>query len=54
MYEQLSAQLSRPQKVTFVKVNVDEQKEIASNYQVTAYVSYLTKALTENAESDDG
>ncbi len=38
MYEQLSASLSRPNHITFVKVNVDTQKEIASNYAVTAYV----------------
>ena len=38
MYEQLSAQLSRPNKITFTKVNVDNQTEIASTYGITAYV----------------
>jgi len=38
LYEQLSASLSRPNLITFVKVNVDTQKEIASKYGVTAYV----------------
>jgi len=36
LYEQLSASLSRPNHITFVKVNVDTQKEIASKYAVTA------------------
>jgi len=38
IYEQLSASLSRPNHITFVKVNVDTQKEIASKYAVSAYV----------------
>jgi thiol-disulfide isomerase/thioredoxin len=38
IYEQLSASLSRPNLITFVKVNVDTQKEIAAKYAVTAYV----------------
>jgi hypothetical protein len=38
LYEQLSAQLSRPNQITFTKVNVDTQKEIAANNNVTAYV----------------
>ncbi|KAI4143935.1 MAG: hypothetical protein LQ340_006832 [Diploschistes diacapsis] len=36
LYEQLSSQLSRPQKVAFTKVNVDSQPEIARKYGVTA------------------
>lgn len=36
MYEQLSAQLSRPQKITFTKIDVDQQKELARSYGVTA------------------
>lgn len=39
MYEQLSAQLSRPQKITFAKVNTEEQQEIAGTYSVRAYVN---------------
>lgn len=41
IYEQLSASLSRPNHITFVKVNVDTQKEIASKYSITAYVNDL-------------
>lgn len=38
MYEQLARQLSRPNRITFTKVNVDQQKEIAKAYGITAYV----------------
>ncbi|PBP22656.1 thioredoxin [Diplocarpon rosae] len=41
LYEQLSAQLSRPNHITFVKVNVDTQKEIASKYAVTAMPTFM-------------
>ncbi|KAF4633732.1 hypothetical protein G7Y89_g4380 [Cudoniella acicularis] len=41
IYEQLSAQLSRPNHITFVKVNVDTQKEIAANYAVTAMPTFM-------------
>jgi thiol-disulfide isomerase/thioredoxin len=36
MYEQLATQLSRPNQITFAKVNVDQQQEIARVYGVTA------------------
>lgn len=35
-YEQLSAQLSRPQKVSFAKVDTEQQQEIARRYGITA------------------
>ncbi|KAF5878015.1 putative thioredoxin protein [Botrytis fragariae] len=41
MYEQLSAQLSRPNKITFTKVNVDDQTEIASTYGITAMPTFM-------------
>jgi len=41
IYEQLSAQLSRPNKITFAKVNTDQQKEIAQTYSVSASVTTL-------------
>ncbi|KAL8827068.1 MAG: hypothetical protein Q9191_003409, partial [Dirinaria sp. TL-2023a] len=40
-YEQLSAQLSRSQKVTFAKVNTDHQQEIAQRYGVTALPTFM-------------
>ena len=36
IYEQLSAQLSRPNKITFAKVNTEQQREVAQQYGVTA------------------
>lgn len=37
IYEQLSAQLSRSNKITFAKVNTEQQREVAQQYGVTAY-----------------
>jgi thiol-disulfide isomerase/thioredoxin len=36
VYEKLSEVLSRPNKVTFTKVNVDQQTAVAQRYGVTA------------------
>lgn len=41
IYEQLSAQLSRPKKLTFTKINVDRQKEIAAQYSITAMPTFI-------------
>ncbi|KAI9783995.1 MAG: hypothetical protein M1839_002940 [Geoglossum umbratile] len=41
MYESLSASLSRPDKITFTKVDVDRQQEIASTYGVTTMPTFL-------------
>ncbi|PQE09776.1 thioredoxin protein [Rutstroemia sp. NJR-2017a BBW] len=41
LYEQLSAQLSRPNQITFTKVNVDTQKEIAASNNVTAMPTFI-------------
>ncbi|KAB8302002.1 hypothetical protein EYC80_005455 [Monilinia laxa] len=41
LYEQLSSRLSRPNKITFTKVNVDTQTEIASTYGVTAMPTFM-------------
>ncbi|CAG8957771.1 hypothetical protein HYFRA_00000109 [Hymenoscyphus fraxineus] len=41
IYEQLSAQLTRPNRITFTKVNVDTQKEIAASYNVTAMPTFM-------------
>ena len=35
-YEQLAKQLSRPNHITFTKINVDEQQDLARAYGVTA------------------
>lgn len=41
MYEQLATQLSRPNRITFTKINVDDQKELASAYGVTAMPTFM-------------
>lgn len=38
MYEQLSGQLSRPNQITFTKVNTDKQTQIAQEHNITASV----------------
>jgi thioredoxin 1 len=41
IYNQLSTTHSSPGKFTFVKVNVDEQREIAGQYGVTAMPTFM-------------
>lgn len=41
IFEQLSSSLSRPNQVTFTKVDTDAQKDIASQYQVTALPTFI-------------
>lgn len=41
VYEQLSKAHSVPAKVVFVKVNVDEQREIAAQYGIQAMPTFL-------------
>ncbi|RMZ77115.1 hypothetical protein DV737_g4533, partial [Chaetothyriales sp. CBS 132003] len=41
IYEQLSAQLSRPGKITFTKINTDQQQELARAYGVSALPTFM-------------
>ncbi|KAK5076278.1 Thioredoxin-like protein 1 [Lithohypha guttulata] len=41
IYEQLSAQLSRPNKITFTKINTDRQQELSQAYGVTAMPTFM-------------
>ncbi|KAL0781718.1 hypothetical protein CaCOL14_003053 [Colletotrichum acutatum] len=41
LYEQLSSSLSRKNVVTFVKIDVESQKEIASAYSVTSLPTFM-------------
>ncbi|KAI9751634.1 MAG: hypothetical protein M4579_005981 [Chaenotheca gracillima] len=41
IYEQLSAKLSTPNKITFTKVDVDNQREIAQTYGITAMPTFM-------------
>ena len=50
IFEKLSEQLSRPNKITFVKVNTDRQQEIARAYSVTALPTFI---IFKNAQKQD-
>ncbi|KAK4157877.1 PITH domain-containing protein [Chaetomidium leptoderma] len=41
VFEQLSHALSRPKLVSFVKVNTDQQKEVAQAYRVTSLPTFI-------------
>lgn len=41
VYEQLARQLSRPNRITFTKINVDQQQEIARAYGVSAMPTFI-------------
>ena len=41
MYEQLSNHLSRPNVITFTKVDTDRQKDIAQTYGITAMPTFM-------------
>ena len=41
LYEQLSTQLSRPNVITFTKVDTDRQKDIAQTYGITAMPTFM-------------
>ncbi|EXJ79282.1 hypothetical protein A1O3_08784 [Capronia epimyces CBS 606.96] len=41
IYEQLSAQLSRPNKITFAKINTDQQVDLARSYGVKAMPTFM-------------
>ncbi|KAF3387628.1 Thioredoxin-like protein 1 [Penicillium rolfsii] len=48
VYEKLASQLSRPNHITFTKVNGDEQTELAQAYSVRAYPTFI---VFENGRS---
>jgi hypothetical protein len=41
VFEQLSAALSRPNLVTFVKIDTDQQKDVAQAYRVTSLPTFI-------------
>ena len=45
LYEQFSAKLSRPNKITFVNVDTEKQQEHARTYSVTGYISVIPRVL---------
>ncbi|KAL3417857.1 thioredoxin [Phlyctema vagabunda] len=54
LYEQLSGSLSRPNQITFTKVNVDTQKEIAAKYSVSAMPTFMIFKQGEIVEKVQG
>ncbi|KAJ5480692.1 hypothetical protein N7539_006586 [Penicillium diatomitis] len=48
VYEKLASQLSRPNHITFTKINGDQQMEIAQAYSVVAYPTFI---VFENGRS---
>jgi thiol-disulfide isomerase/thioredoxin len=41
VFESLSAKYSKPKKITFCKVNVDNQRDVAQQYSVRAMPTFL-------------
>ncbi|KAK3213529.1 hypothetical protein GRF29_28g182985 [Pseudopithomyces chartarum] len=41
VYEQLSAANSVPGKVAFVKINIDEQRELAAQFQISSVPTFI-------------
>ena len=54
IYEQLSAQLSRPNKITFTKINTDNQQELVRSYGVTAMPTFMIFKNAQRIESIQG
>lgn len=54
IYEQLSAQLSRPDKITFAKINTDQQQELAASYGVRAMPTFKIFKNAQQIDSIEG
>jgi hypothetical protein len=54
VFEQLSQALSRPKLVTFVKVNTEQQKEVADAYRVTSPPTFIIFRNGKVAEKVQG
>jgi thiol-disulfide isomerase/thioredoxin len=54
IYEHLSKSLSRPNAVTFVKINTDERKDIAETYDVSTLPTFMIFRDGEVAEKVQG
>jgi len=50
IYEQLSTNISKPNQITFSKVNTDAQKEIAAKYNVSALPTFMVFKNGEQKE----
>jgi len=54
IYEQLSAQLSRPNKITFCKINTDEQQDLSRTYGVRAMPTFMIFRNARKVEGIEG
>ncbi|KAI9744702.1 MAG: hypothetical protein M1818_001627 [Claussenomyces sp. TS43310] len=54
IYEHLSASLSKPNKITFVKVNTETQKEIAAGYNISALPTFMVFKNSKPTEKIQG
>ncbi|KAK4945333.1 Thioredoxin-like protein 1 [Elasticomyces elasticus] len=54
IYEQLSAQLSRPNKITFAKINTDQQVDLARSYGVKAMPTFMIFKNARQVEFIEG
>jgi len=54
VYEQLSEQLSRPNKITFTKINTDQQQELSQTYGVRAMPTFMIFKNARKIDSIEG
>lgn len=54
IYEQLSEQLSRSNKITFTKINTDRQQELSQAYGVTAMPTFMIFKNARKIENIQG
>ena len=54
IYEQLSEQLSRPNKITFTKINVDKRQDISQAYGVRAMPTFMIFKKAQKIEEIQG
>lgn len=54
VYEQLSEQLSRPNKITFTKINTDQQQELSQTYGVRAMPTFMIFKNARKMDSIEG
>src|SRR5882757_215322 len=54
IFEQLSAQLSRPNKITFAKIDTDKQQDLARSYGVKAMPTLMVFKNARQVEFIEG
>src|ERR1700753_4151112 len=54
IFEQLSAQLSRPNKITFAKIDTDKQQDLSRSYGVKAMPTFMVFKNARRVEFIEG